>query len=232
VLTGQNPTARYYLTLMHVELVVRGLQGMVTSAFHAPPQQRAEALEQLHNQARAVATMLNHALGGWPHPGENPDPGWVPAVALAPRIPAQRPHPSTHAPLPAPVTATQLPPGAAAAARHEGNGSPAASDWPAVATASMTAYRFAKAWARPNLNHARWLAGVTAFTPVPYARALAGLPPETNPARAVIGTPTIVSSKTAIVFEVPLDVGTLRVTCTARHGVWKVTNVIRLGHDR
>jgi len=44
--------------------------------------------------------------------------------------------------------------------------------------------------------------------------------------------PTVVSSKIAVVFDVPMDVGTLRVTCTTTHGVWKVTNVIRLGQDK
>jgi hypothetical protein len=236
---GPDLVSRYVFTIAQVEVAARELHSMAAGAYRVVPQCRAGTLVELHNQARVVAALLNHALGGWPEPPEESEPGqdtdWAFAAVALPLGSAWGPGLSTGTHPSSAVTAETLPTpvaGDAGGASRGECGPAAVTAAPALAGAETTAHRFAVAWARPGVAADVWLAGVTDFILGPYSKILATVDPATIPTRAVTGPPAVVSSTTVAVFDVPMDTGRLRLTCTALNGQWLVTNVTRLGHHR
>jgi hypothetical protein len=62
---ADGPTAEPYAdTLRQVGRQVRALHAALQRARHVDPQQHTASLVALHNQVRAMAADLNHALGG------------------------------------------------------------------------------------------------------------------------------------------------------------------------
>ncbi|MFI5496592.1 hypothetical protein [Actinoplanes sp. NPDC051859] len=99
-------------------------------------------------------------------------------------------------------------------------------DATAVTAALRTADAYVRAWARPDLDSARWLAGVAPYTAPRYRALLSTVDPRHIPARTVTGPPTTVRTEpTVIVADVPTDAGAVRVSCEPVDGRWLVTTV-------
>jgi hypothetical protein len=101
---------------------------------------------------------------------------------------------------------------------------------PPAPQALAVADAYVRAWARPDLNPARWLAAITGYATPQYGALLATVDPTHVPAHQVTGPPSAVSSTTVVVVvDVPTDVGAVRVTCTNVVGRWLVATVAPLG---
>jgi hypothetical protein len=92
--------------------------------------------------------------------------------------------------------------------------------------ALAVAEAYVRAWARPNLDAATWLAATTRYATSQYGELLDTVDPARVPARRVTGPPAAVSSTTSVVvIEVPTDAGAVLVTCTNVAGRWLVATV-------
>jgi hypothetical protein len=101
-----------------------------------------------------------------------------------------------------------------------------ASDAPPAPQALAVADAYVRAWARPDLDAAEWLAAITAYATPQYGGLLATVDPSRVPARRVTGPPVAVSSTTVVVvIDVPTNTGAVRVTCTNTAGRWLVATV-------
>jgi hypothetical protein len=97
---------------------------------------------------------------------------------------------------------------------------------PPAPQALTVADAYVRAWARPDLDAAEWLAAITAYATPQYGELLDTVDPTRVPARRVTGPPVAVSSTTSVVVvEVPTDAGAVRVTCTHVAGRWLVATV-------
>ncbi len=101
-----------------------------------------------------------------------------------------------------------------------------ATNAPPAPQALAVADAYVRAWARPDLDAATWLAATTRYATPQYGELLATVDPTHVPARRVTGPPTAVSSTTVVVVvDVPTDAGAVRVTCTNVAGRWLVATV-------
>jgi hypothetical protein len=99
-----------------------------------------------------------------------------------------------------------------------------------VAAAVVVAARFVKAWARPDLTRARWLAGLNAVgLDEGLSQALTLTDPATIPARRATGSPKLLDANaTAAQVQVTTDGPTVLVilTRTKPGEVWLASNIL------
>ncbi|MEU5780304.1 hypothetical protein [Micromonospora lupini] len=94
-----------------------------------------------------------------------------------------------------------------------------------VAKAAPAAAAFATAWARPGLDAARWLEGVTPLCVPRFAEQLRTVNPANLPASRITGRPraTYPVRDGGGQFAIPTDRGTLLVSVADIKGRWLVT---------
>lgn len=134
----------------------------------------------------------------------------------------------------APPTRTDAAPtGSSAGAEPHDAGNPdedgpgAAVSAPAADAALLHAQTFVAAWARPDRKPGAWFTGIQKLVTAGYAHLLASTDPANVPARTVTGSPTAVSSTTAVLIaDVPTDAGPIRVTVVQAGGRWLVATVV------
>lgn len=157
-------------------------------------------------------------------------PGRVIAVVLVMAVVVlsgcQRPPTSTSASTAAPDAAGSSAAPATPVAPDEQDWAVGGEPAPVSPDAQRTAERFVRAWARPGLSPAAWLAGVRPYAAPGYAALLDTVDPANVPADAVLGQARVVQSTTQRVdFDVPTNAGTIRVTCVHQGTRWLVLSV-------
>ncbi|MEV6524972.1 hypothetical protein AB0M43_23745 [Longispora sp. NPDC051575] len=146
------------------------------------------------------------------------------AGCAAPHRPARtRPSPTPdRSPTTAPAQPTPAPGPPLDNTQDKGVAAPPAPRAVAVADA------YVRAWARPDLPAEQWLAGVRPLAIPAYGALLVTVTPARVPARTVTGPPVTVSSTSLVcVFDVPTDVGPMRVTVIRDGDLWQVASLIR-----